>query len=253
MEHQSAIAYGNRFANGYLGRDLSASGWGLKWDFIIVHESGHEWFGNSITTSDIADMWVHEGFTAYSEALYVECQFGKQAAEEYVTGTRRAVANDRPVIGDYGVNAEGSGDMYYKASNMIHMIRSFMGNDSLFRQMLRGLNRDFYHGIVTTEEVETYVNEFSGKDFSQIFDQYLRTSRVPVLEYAIDAGSLYHRWTECIDGFEMTLPLEEGIVLNPSEEWKRITWSKDGEVPLKADRNYFVFTRRVSKLPKVPE
>lgn len=250
MEHQSAIAYGNRFANGYMGMDLSASGWGLKWDFIIVHESGHEWFGNSITTADIADMWVHEGFTAYSEALYVECNYGKEAAEEYIAGTRRAVLNDRPIIGDYGVNSEGSGDMYYKAANMIHMIRTTMDNDSLFREMLRGLNRDFYHSIVTTEEVEAYINEISGKDFSQLFHQYLRTPNVPVLEYAIKEGTLYHRYSNCIDGFTWPLPLADGTVLNPSTSWQRIDRQADPDIPLQVNRNHYVTTRRISEAPQ---
>ncbi|MEO6820798.1 MAG: M1 family metallopeptidase, partial [Ginsengibacter sp.] len=158
MEHQSAVAYGNKFANGYLGRDLSGTGQGLKWDFIIVHESGHEWFGNNITSKDIADMWIHEGFTNYSETLFTEFYYGKKAGSEYVIGIRKNIRNDKPIIGHYGVQDEGSGDMYYKASNMIHMIRQIIDNDEKFRQILRGLNKKFYHQTVTSRQIEDYIN-----------------------------------------------------------------------------------------------
>ncbi|MGL6267632.1 MAG: M1 family metallopeptidase, partial [Chitinophagaceae bacterium] len=114
MEHQSAVAYGNGYMNGYRGRDLSQTGWGLKWDFIIVHESGHEWFGNNITSKDLADMWIHESFTNYSETIYTTCQSGLAAGNAYVRGTRELIENERPIVGKYGVNDEGSGDMYYK-------------------------------------------------------------------------------------------------------------------------------------------
>ncbi len=159
MEHQSAVAYGNGFKNGYRGRDLSGSGWGLKWDFIIVHESGHEWFGNNITSKDVADMWVHEGFTNYSETLFTEYYFGKKAATEYVVGIRKNIRNDKPIIGNYGVNNEGSGDMYYKAGNMIHTIRQVINNDEKFRQILRGLNKTFYHQTVTSKQIEDYIKQ----------------------------------------------------------------------------------------------
>ena len=112
MEHQSSVTYGNGFENGYRGTDLSSTGWGLKFDFIIIHESGHEWFANSITYEDIADMWVHESFTNYSENLYVEYYYGKKAGADYVLGSRKNIRNDRPVTGTYNVNSRGSGDMY---------------------------------------------------------------------------------------------------------------------------------------------
>ncbi|HAO04852.1 MAG TPA: peptidase M1, partial [Chitinophagaceae bacterium] len=182
MEHQSAIAYGNRFKNGYLGRDLSGTGWGLKWDFIIIHESGHEWFANNITTADIADMWVHEGFTNYSETLFTGYYYGTQAGNEYNIGSRKGIQNDISIIGAYGVNSEGSGDMYPKASAMIHMIRQIMKNDKKFRKLLMSLNKDFYHKIVTSAQIENYISQFAKKDFSIIYDQYLRTIQVPVLE-----------------------------------------------------------------------
>ncbi|HEV2831220.1 MAG TPA: M1 family metallopeptidase, partial [Hanamia sp.] len=154
MEHQSAVAYGNGYRNGYFGKDLSGSGQGMKWDFIIVHESGHEWFGNNITAKDIADMWIHEGFTNYSETLFTEYYYGKKAATEYIVGIRKKIQNDKPIVGHYGVNNEGSGDMYYKAGNMLHTIRQVINNDEKFRGILRGLNKTFYHQTVATKEIE---------------------------------------------------------------------------------------------------
>ncbi|MBC7851323.1 MAG: M1 family metallopeptidase, partial [Chitinophagaceae bacterium] len=162
MEHQSAVAYGNEFKNGYRGRDLSGTGWGTKWDFIIIHESGHEWFANNITTKDIADMWVHEGFTNYSETLFTTSEFGVEAGNDYVIGTRKLIQNDMPIIGHYGVNQEGSGDMYYKGGNLLHTIRAIINNDEKFRQILRGLNKDFYHQTVTSAQVEQYISTNAG-------------------------------------------------------------------------------------------
>jgi aminopeptidase N len=143
MEHQSNVAYGNHYLNGYLGRDLSGTGVGLEWDFIIIHESGHEWFANNITAKDQADMWIHESFTCYSETLYTESLLGKEKAELYIKGIRNNIQNDIPIIGKYGVRNEGSGDMYYKGGNMIHTIRTVINNDEKFRQILRGLIKIF--------------------------------------------------------------------------------------------------------------
>ena len=170
MEHQSATAYGNHYMNGYLGMDLSGSGWGKNWDYIIVHESGHEWFANNITTNDIADMWVHEGITDYSETLFVECQYGKEAANEYTQGLRKGIHNDKPIIGPYGVNQEGSNDMYDKGNNIMHTIRQIINNDSLFRNILSGLNKDYYHKTVDSKDIENYISRKSGIDFSEVFD-----------------------------------------------------------------------------------
>lgn len=207
MEHQSAIAYGNKFMNGYLGRDLSGSGWGLKWDFIIVHESGHEWFANNITTKDIADMWVHEGFTNYSETLFTEYFYGKKAGDEYNYGIRKNIKNDVPVIGTYGVNQEGSGDMYPKGSSLLHTIRHAINNDSLFRSILMGLNKQFYHQTVTTQEVENYISTRAGFGFQKVFDQYLRTIQIPVLNYSYDEKEkiFTYEYKDCVTGFNLPL------------------------------------------------
>ncbi len=226
MEHQSAVAYGNKFMKGYLGRDLSGTGHGLKWDFITIHESGHEWFGNNITSKDIADMWIHEGFTNYSETLFTECTDSKQSGSEYVIGIRQGIENDIPIIGPYGVNKEGSGDMYPKGANMIHTIRQLINNDEKFRQILRGLNKTFYHKTVTTAEIENYIAKQSGLKLDKVFDQYLRHANIPVLAYKIKEGTLSYRWITDVKNFDMpvrvTLKPNEYTLVKPTNEWKTI-------------------------------
>lgn len=228
MEHQSAVAYGNGYQPGYGQRDLSGTGWGMKWDFIIVHESGHEWFGNNITSKDIADMWVHEGFTNYSETLFVDYMYGKDAANEYNAGTRKGIQNDKPIIGRYGVNEEGSGDMYYKSGNMLHAIRESIDNNILFRNILRGLNQTFYHQTVTTGQVESYVSKQAGYDYSKVFDQYLRTIQIPKFEFYLssDKRKVFYRWTNCVKGFNLPLVFknkDEKVKIFPAEKWKSTT------------------------------
>ena len=246
MEHQSAVAYGNGFKNGYRGRDLSASGWGLKWDFIIIHESGHEWFANNITTIDIADMWVHEGFTNYSETLFTEYYYGKEAGNDYCIGTRKLIQNDKPIIGTYGVNKEGSGDMYYKGGNMLHTIRQVINDDEKFRAILRGLNSTFYHKLVTTQEIESYMAKQSGKDLSKIFDQYLRTVMIPVLEYKFTGDNMSYRWTNCVKGFNMPVKISgTDEWLKPGEDWKKVTVTADIlNNGLKIDGNFYVTVKK---------
>ncbi len=248
MEHQSATAYGNGYQNGYLGRDLSGSGWGLKWDFIIVHESGHEWFANNITSKDIADMWVHEGFTNYSETLFTQYYYGKEAATAYVSGIRKGIANDIPIIGIYNVNKEGSGDMYPKSANMLHNIRQIINDDSLFRKILRGLNKDFYHQTVTSKQVEDYISTKSGIDFSKIFDQYLRTVQIPLLEYKIINNQLSYRYSNCIKGFRMPLRINRSSSqwITPTEEWQTIPWNHPAGVNFWVDPNFYVRQKQVN-------
>ncbi|RAK68165.1 M1 family metallopeptidase [Hymenobacter edaphi] len=207
MEHQSAVAYGNKYLNGYLGNDRSATGWGDKWDFIIIHESGHEWFGNNITSQDIADMWIHESFTTYSESLFTESLFGPAAGREYVHGQRRNIRNDAPIIGPYGVNREGSGDMYDKGANLLNMVRTVVDDDRKWRQMLRGLNQQFYHQTVTTEQVVAYLNQQSGRDLTRVFDQYLRHAGLPTLEIRFDQGRPVARWIADVRGFDLPVRL----------------------------------------------
>ncbi len=249
MEHQSATAYGNGYLNGYYGRDLSGTGWGMKWDFIIVHESGHEWFANNITTKDIADMWVHEGFTNYSETLFTEYYYGKDAGNAYCKGTRRLIANDKPIIGPYGVNEEGSSDMYYKGGNMIHAIRQIINDDEKFRMILRGLNKTFYHQTVTSKEVEDYISTEAKKDFSKVFDQYLRTTKIPVLEYKIKKGTLTYHWTNCVNGFNMPIKvmLEKDIYtfIYPTETPQKIKTKIKKAADFKVDENFYIRTEKM--------
>ncbi|MBA3680984.1 MAG: M1 family metallopeptidase [Bacteroidetes bacterium] len=250
MEHQSAVAYGNKYVNGYMGRDLSGTGWGMKWDFIIIHESGHEWFGNNITVKDVADNWVHEGFTAYSENLFTESLYGKKAGAEYVIGTRKAILNDEPIIADYNVNRDGSGDMYYKASNMLHSIRTIINNDSLWKVLLQNLNRTFWHQTVTTKQVEDMMIRYSRKDLQKIFDQYLRTTQVPILAYHLKNGKLNYRWKNCVKGFNMSLKIKEGdkiIWLNPTETWQEINYKRS---ELDIDPNFYIGKEQLKSLKK---
>lgn len=242
MEHQSAVAYGNHFGNGYLGTDLSHTGWGLKWDYIIVHESGHEWFGNNITAKDRADMWVHEGFTDYSETLFIDDYFGIEAGNEYTQGLRGNIQNDLPIIAPYGVNKEGSGDMYFKGANMLHTVRQIIDDDEKFRAILRGLNKDFYHQTVTSKQVEDYISQKSGKDFSKVFDQYLRTTKIPVLEYRQNGNDVNYRWTNVVSGFDMPVRLMNGQWLKPSSTWQTI---KNEDKDFAADKNFYINTKKV--------
>ncbi len=209
MEHQSAVSYGNKYKFGYGGRDLSGTGWGMKWDFIIIHESGHEWFGNNITSKDLADMWVHEGFTNYSETLFVDYHYGEKAGNEYNYGIRRGIRNDMPIIPEYNVNAQGSGDMYPKGGNLLHSIRHGINNDELFRSILRGLNADFYQQTVTTQKVENYISTKANFNYHKVFDQYLRTTKIPTFIYYISNGKLYYQYKNAVEGFNLPLTLKE--------------------------------------------
>lgn len=247
MEHQSAIAYGNGYKMGYAGTDLSGTGEGLKWDFIIVHESGHEWFANSICTNDIADMWVHEGFTNYSETLFTEFYWGKKAGETYLQGIQKNIENDRPIIGAYGVNKEGSGDMYYKGSNMIHLIRQLTDNDEKFRKLLISINKEFYHKTVTTLEIENYISHFLKLDLAGIFNQYLRTIKVPLLEYKTSKKYVSYRWTNVVEGIKLPIKVSFGEPagneqwIKPTTKWKKTKLKKgyDGKT-FEINKNFYV-------------
>nr|WP_240642272.1 M1 family metallopeptidase [Nonlabens xiamenensis] len=246
MEHQSSVTYGNKFRKGYLGMDLSDTGWGLKFDFIIIHEAGHEWFANSITNQDIADMWIHESFTAYAENLFLDYYYGQEASAAYVIGTRTNIENDRPIIGLYDVNHEGSGDMYYKGANMIHMIRQLVNDDDKWRRILREMNLKFRHQIVTTQEIEGFLSEATGMELDAFFDQYLRDVRIPVLEYHLKGGILQYRWNNVVDGFKMPVELigvGESHWIYPTTETQSIKLTKS-LVEVKVDPDYYVTTSK---------
>ena len=240
MEHQSSVTYGNQFKQGYLGRDLSRTGWGLKFDFIIIHESGHEWFANNITYKDAADMWIHEGFTAYSENIFLDYHYGTEASADYVIGTRRNIQNDTPIIGTYNVNSEGSSDMYYKGANMLHTLRQLIKDDEKWRQLLRGLNKTFYHQTVTTKDIEDYVSTFSGLNLTAFFNQYLRDIRIPTLEYSIQKNKLSYQWTNVVESFEMPIEIE----VNGKTQWLYPTTvlqkTKIDASEISIDRDYYI-------------
>ncbi len=247
MEHQSSVTYGNKFANGYLGRDLSGTGVGLKFDFIIVHESGHEWFGNNISMIDSADMWIHEGFTNYAENLFVEYHFSKKEAEDYVIGTRRNIRNDQPIIAEYGVAKSGSSDMYYKGGNMLHTIRHIINDDEKWRGILRGLNKDLWHQTVTTQQVERYISNKAGINLSKVFDEYLRTTMIPELAYSINGKELNYHWENVVEGFAMPIRVvingkQHNIV--PNEKQQTLTVPEVIET-FAVDRNFYVRSKPV--------
>ena len=227
MEHQSSVTYGNQYSMGYLGRDLSGTGWGLKWDYIIIHESAHEWWANNVTYKDIADMWIHESFATYAEALFVEYYYGPQAAIEYVVGCRDNIGNKKPLIGSYDVNQEGSGDMYPKGANLLHTLRTWVNDDAKWRSVLRGMQKDFYHQTVTTQQVEAYMAQHTGLDLKAFFNQYLRDIRIPVLEYQIKGKKLSYRYTNIVDGFAMpvniTIDTKDKVRITPTANWQEFT------------------------------
>jgi aminopeptidase N len=239
MEHQSSVTYGNGFKNGYLGRDVSGSGWGMKFDFIIVHESGHEWFANNITHKDVADMWVHEGFTSYSENLFIDYHFGTEACNAYVQGVRKNIVNDRPIIGTYNVHHEGSSDMYYKGANILHTLRQLIEDDELWRTILIGLNKEFYHQTVNSKQVEDYISKKTEKDLSAFFNQYLRTTKIPKLEHNINEGKMQYRYVNVVKGFDMPIRIfvnEKEKWIFPTSEWK--TENIEGNIDF--DPNFYV-------------
>ena len=242
MEHQSAVTYGNGFTNGYKGSDLSGTGWGLKFDFIIVHESGHEWFANNLTNKDVADMWIHESFTSYSENLFLNYHYNKDASSAYVLGTRMSIQNDRPIIGTYNVNHRGSSDMYYKGANILHTLRQIVNDDDKWRQILQGLNKDFYHQTVSSAQIEKYLGDKVGRNLTGFFDQYLRDTRVPVLEYRKMNKQLAFKWSNAVKNFDMPIR----IMVNDEERWIEPTtnWNMIKGLPdrynITVDTNFYV-------------
>ena len=255
MEHQSAVAYGNGYRNGYRGRDRSGSGTGDSWDFIIIHESGHEWWGNSLTAADIADMWLHESFTNYSEYLFVECEQGPEAGSRYAVGSRRNIQNDAPIVGSFGVSREGSSDMYDKGGNMLHTIRQVVGDDARWRATLRGLQARYRHQTVTGSEVRRAMSELTGVDLSAIFEQYLETTRIPALEVRLDpvaggGSTLFYRWADVVPGFAMPVDvtLADGAFsrVTPTSDWQAAASTLTSLAAFRVDEDFYVTVRAVA-------
>lgn len=245
MEHQSAVAYGSSYKKGTnkKGGDISNTGWGKKTDKIIVHEIAHEWFGNNITASDIADRWIQEGFAGLAEELVIADLSGKQAGNEFMHGRFRTIENDKPVIGRYGINEDGSSDNYVKGWAVMHMIKSVINDDSKFKKILRGINHDFHNKVVSTNEIEKYINEKAGINFDYLFDQYLRTERVPVLEYMYKNNQLTYRYSNCNTNFSMPIKTSwtKENFIHPTTSWQSVQVNKiDQAEDLKVDINFYV-------------
>lgn len=247
MEHQSSVTYGNQYKQGYLGNDLSGTGWGLKFDFIIIHEAGHEWFANNITNKDIADMWIHESFTAYSENLFLDYYYGKEASAKYVIGTRKLIQNDKPIIGHYNVNKEGSGDMYYKGANMLHTLRQLIEDDEKWRQILRKMNVVFYHKTVTTQQIEAFLSKETGIDLTEFFNQYLRTIKIPTFEYTYNKKTLKYRWSNTVENFDMPIQIKIGDEerwIYPKSEWQTLE-TPSNNMSIIIDEDFYILTKKL--------
>ncbi|MFD1095344.1 M1 family metallopeptidase [Salegentibacter chungangensis] len=245
MEHQSAVAYGNKYMKGYLGKDLSGTGIGLKWDYIIIHESGHEWYGNSVTANDIADMWIQEGFTSYTEAVYTECRWGKEKALEYLKGLRKGIDNENPIIGDYGVNAEGSGDMYPKGANLLNNIRSIYDDDELWWKTLKDYTLTYKHQTIDTEDTEAFFNKATETDLSPMFDQYLRHSALPVLQLKEEDDNVLYRWKADVENFKMPVDVfvdGKEIRLNATDKWQKLEQTDDLEDIRVNEKEFYIAT-----------
>lgn len=248
MEHQSGIAYGNRYLTGYLGRDLSGTGLGLGWDYIIVHESAHEWWGNSVTAQQYADLFVHESFASYSEGLYTECQHGPTAGAAYIIGIRKSIRNTQPIIGPRGMPWY-HGDIYSKGSNVLHTIRQLVDDDLKWRMILRGVQQQFRHQTVTGQQILDYLNAHAGVDLTQVFTQYLTTTKIPEFQYHVENNTLSYRWGNVVPGFAMKIRVQiPGLGtrwLSPTESWQTLAASQDAE-KLVVDENFYV-TQRETK------
>jgi aminopeptidase N len=234
MEHQSAVTYGNLFKNGYLGRDWTGVGISLRFDFIIIHESGHEWFGNSITAADPADMWIHEGWTTYLEGLYAEYRWGKDDAIKYLNGDKVKVKNQRPIIAERGVNAEPDQDQYFKGALMLNTLRSVVNDDAKWWALLKGFYQHYKYQNILTEDVVSYFNQQTGMNLTPIFDQYLRHAQIPRLELLFneEPGLVMYKWRADEEKFAMPVRVGkpgEWQIIHPTTRWQ---WMK---TPLSKD------------------
>lgn len=224
MEHQSAIAYGNKYMNGYTGGDISGTGIGLNFDYIIIHESGHEWFGNSITSNDIADMWIHESFTTYCESVFIECQYGYDKAQQYVNGLENNIHYDKPIIGTYGVNNKGSGDKYSKGALMLNTLRNVINKDTKWWKITKAFSTTFKHQIIDTKTVIAFFNQESGMNLTPVFNQYLRYVDIPILEIKYAKKRLEYRWTTDVSDFNMPVDITlngKTMRIKPTNNWSK--------------------------------
>jgi len=262
MEHQSAVAYGNSYVQGYRGR--ASSPVGLKFDFIIIHETAHEWWGNSVTSEDIADMWIHESFGAYAEALYVECLYGREDALTYINGKKFNVRNDSPIIGAYGVHQRGSGDMYDKGQLVLNTLRSVVDNDALWYRIIRGLAEEFRMRIVTAEDIFGYINTKTGTDYSYFFEQYFKKTNLPALQAFVtkkgEEVTLRYRWIADVGDFRMPVKVTTApgvfAFIEPTTEWKTLRLALKDPAEFQVAEDLFLIDVRVLRSyldPAAPE
>ena len=254
MEHQGAIAYGNEYMQGYKGYDLSGTGIGRKFDYIIIHESGHEYWGNSVSCNDHAEMWIHESFCTYTEGLYVECMFGKKEAYAYLNGLGGNISNTSPILGPLGVNGDGSGDMYSKGAVILHTLRNVIDNDELWFKIIKGITTEFKIKNVNTKDIVDYISKMAGEDYSYFFEQYLAYASPPVLEYKINAGKkgeylLEYKWKAHVADFHMPIQirLADGsyFKLKPTTQWQKTTLKlAQGKVLLPENHDYFFMDQK---------
>ncbi len=227
MEHQSAVTYGNGFKNGFLGRDWTGVGISPRFDFIIIHESGHEWFGNSVSAADRSDMWIHEGWTTYLESLYVEHRWGKADAIKYLNGYKSKVQNRQPIVSRRGINARPSQDQYFKGALFINTLRSVIDDDKRWHKLLHDFYQHFKYQAIMTEDVVEFFNKHTGRNLTPIFDQYLRHAALPVLELKFDDanGEFSYRWKADEKAFAMPIRVgtpDSWLTITPTAEWQKL-------------------------------
>jgi aminopeptidase N len=243
MEHQSAVTYGNQFANGYLKRDWTGVGISPRFDFIIIHESGHEWFGNSVSAADRSDMWIHEGWTTYLECLYVEYMYGHDDYLKYTNSYKSKVRNQRPIIPPRGINATPPEDQYFKGALFLHTLRSIVDDDKRWWVLLHEFYQHFKYQNIMTEDIVAYFNQKTGRNLTPIFDQYLRHTAIPVLELKFTAGAVSYRWK--VDEPAFAMPIRVGArnqwqIIQPTTDWQTMkTTLKKDEFAVATDL-YFV-------------
>lgn len=249
MEHQSAVAYGNRYTKGYMGYDMTGTGVGMLFDYIIIHETGHEWFGNSITSKDIADMWIHEGFTTYSETVYIECLYGYDKAMQYIGGQQMNTENRKPVIGVFGVNKEGSGDMYYKGAAMLNTLRHVVNDDKKWWDLIYNYSETYKKDIIDTETVVNYFNTKTGMNLTPVFDLYLRYKNIPKLEVKLNKKKLEYRWVTDVKNFAMPVGLTvngKPLRINATNDWQSVTVETTDINMIELEKNkYYVELKKV--------
>jgi aminopeptidase N len=244
MEHQSAVTYGNHFANGYLERDWTEVGISPRFDFIIIHESGHEWFGNSITAADSSDMWIHEGWTTYLESLYVEYMYGHDDALKYLNGYKPKVKNDEPIITQHDVDGEPTSDQYFKGTLFINTLRSIVDNDKRWWKLLHDFYQHFKYHNIMTEDVVEYFNQHTGMNLTPVFNQYLRHTAIPTLELKFDdaSGTVSYRWKVDEPGFAMPVRVGKKVhwqIIHPTTDWQKMpTTLKENDFDVDTDHYY---------------